>query len=188
MNRFKSLVLGTVALASLAAGAANATVITFSEFAVGTLIDTEYAALGVIFHAGGNGNLPIIANDGAMPGSPVLSPNPVYAGDFYFTFTGYVGKVEFDSGYWDSVGSAQISFYDAANNLLGTLTNVGTGPEHMVFHSPGAGIAKVVFDSGRDPAGGDIDNLAFAPEPGTLVLVGAGLLMAGIGRRTNRRT
>jgi hypothetical protein len=32
------------------------------------------------------GNAPIIANDGAMPDSPVLSPNPPFAGDFQWMF------------------------------------------------------------------------------------------------------
>jgi hypothetical protein len=188
MNRFKSLVVGTIGLAAVAAtSAASATLITFSEFAVGTLVSNQYAALGVIFGPGTNQNLPIIANDGAMPGSPVLSPNPAYAGDFYFTFLGPVFHVEFDSGYWDSVGSGVIQVYDAGNNLLSTLTNAGLGVQHIVINS-GTAIAKIVFNSARDPAGGDIDNLSFnIPEPGTLVLMGAGLLMAGIGRRTNRR-
>lgn len=185
MNRFKSAFLGTIALAGIAAaGAANATLITFSEFAVGTIITNQYAAWGVTFSAG-PGALPIIANDGAMPDSPVLSPNPPYAGAFEMNFVSGTMVVEFDSGYWDTQGSGVISVYDAADALIGTYTNAGTGVQHFSFANAG-GIGRIVFISTADPAGADIDNLNI-PEPGTLVLLGAGFLVAGIGRRMNRR-
>ena len=44
-------------------------ILTFSEFPVGTVITTQYAADGVVFSAL-TGNAPIIANDGAMPDFP----------------------------------------------------------------------------------------------------------------------
>lgn len=77
---------------------AFAVVLTFSEFPVGTVITTQYAPDGVVF-SGLTGLDPIIADDGAMPTEPVLSPNPPYAGDFQWTFPGGATGVSFISGF-----------------------------------------------------------------------------------------
>lgn len=169
-----ALLAGVLALPATA----QAVTITFSEFAVGTLVDTEYAALGVTFGAGTNGNLPIIANDGAMPGSPVLSPNPTFAGDFWMYFTGGATGVTFESGYWNTVGTGVIRVYDLANVVVATLSNTGLGPQTINLAAYGV-IGKIYFDSTRDPAGADIDNLTFnrVPDAGSsLLLLGLGLV------------
>jgi hypothetical protein len=69
-----ALVLIAAVPASVPASASSY-LLTFSEFPVGTVITNQYAADGITFSAL-TGNAPIIANDGAMPDSPVLSPNP----------------------------------------------------------------------------------------------------------------
>src|SRR3974390_1698677 len=89
---------------------ASATTLTFSEFAVGTVVTNQYAPQGVVF-SGLTGNAPIIANDGAMPGFPVLIPTPPFAGDFQWTFTGGATGVQFDSGAWDNLGTAVVDVY-----------------------------------------------------------------------------
>jgi len=162
--------------------------ITFSEFPVGTVIDDEYASLGVLFSPGGDGTLPVIDNDGAMPGSPILRPDGAdyaYAGDFRMVFPTPVTKVSFQSGYWDAIGTGVIDLFDPSLTLIGSFTNTVTGPEDMSFSGLGL-IGAVYFDSGNDVAGADIDNLDFTPvpEPGTLLLVGVGL--AGLAARSRR--
>jgi hypothetical protein len=184
MKKRLILVWATLGLALiLAVGPANAT-ITFSEFAVGTLVSNQYAPQGVIFSAGPvNNTLPIIANDGAMPGSPVLSPNPVYAGDFFMTFPSPFTFVQFDSGYWDGIGTGVIQAFDPSNNLIANLSNTLIGVETFTFSGLGP-IGKIYFNSSGDGAGGDIDNLNAVPLPGTLLLFGSGILgFIGLGGR-----
>lgn len=57
---------------SIRAAQGASAVITFSEFAVGTSISTQYQNIGITF--GGSG--PFITTDGANPTSPVLSGTP----------------------------------------------------------------------------------------------------------------
>jgi hypothetical protein len=171
-------------------GTANA-VITFSEYPVGTLISNQYAGAGVLFLAGNiTGRLPQISMDGAMPTEPVLRPTGepdygVYQGDFWMEFTSPMTYVEFDSGYWDNVGSAIIQVYDPGMNYLANLTNVGTGVELISISGLGP-IGYVYFNSIGDAAGADIDNLDFIPAPGAILLGGLGVGFVGWLRR--RRT
>jgi hypothetical protein len=187
LTRILILMVAVVALT----GSANA-LITFDEFAVGTVITNQYAAQGVIF-AGLGGNPPIIAMDGGLQ---VLSPNPPYAGDFLAAyFSNPVDWVEFDAGYWNEVNTGIIKLYDPYMNLLGQFTNqytyldLGYNYEHFSFHGYGP-IGAVYFNSYADLAGAAMDNLDFGagaaiPEPATVVLVGLGLL--GLGARLRKR-
>jgi PEP-CTERM motif len=159
-------------------------ILTFSEFPVGTVITTQYAADGVVFSAL-TGNAPIIANDGAMPDSPVLSPNPPFAGDFQWMFPSGASGVQFDSGFWNSLGTGVIDVFNTSNVLVAALTNTTIGVDHFDLSSFGV-IGRVTFNSTADPFGADIDNLQFqvqVPEPASLVLLGTGLAVLGLIRR-----
>lgn len=162
---------------------ANATTytITFSEFALGTVITNQYAGDGVTFAGATPFTGPIIENDAAMPTSPVLSPNPPFAGTFAMMFAKGTNSVQFDSGYWDSLGTGIIKVYDQNGNLLTTATDGTLGVDTFAFTG---NIGKITFNSLGDPSGADIDNLIVnVPEPSSLLLVSAGFVGLGFLRK-----
>ena len=176
------------------AGMANAAptyLITFDEFPLGTLIDNQYAPLGVVFLPGDvTPRLPQISMNGAMPDQPILRPtgepdNYIFQGDFWIHFTTTAVDVSFDSGFWDSNGVGIINVYDPYGIPLASLTNTVTGVN--VTNLTGR-IGYIYFNSIADGAGADIDNLKFTqiPAPGAILLgsIGAGL----VGWLRRRRT
>ena len=186
-TKFWALLALLVLTISGTAVATNITFITFSEFPVGTIITNQYLGLGdMVTFSGALDGPPIIANDAAMPDSPVLSPNPPYAGTFNINFPSGAIDVQFDSGYWDTVGSGVITLYAPGGGFIATLSDTTIGVDHFNLTSYGD-IGRIYFDSTADPYGADIDNLQFAattPEPGSLVLFGSGLLgLAGWARK-----
>jgi len=181
-----AIIIGVAGLAS----AAPTTLITFDEFPVGTVISNQYAAMGVIFLIGDvTPRLPQISMNGAMPTQPILRATGepdfyIFQGDFYIQFTTPAGEVQFDSGYWDTVGTGVITVYGPAMNLLASLSNTTTGVN--VTNISGMGpIGSIYFNSIGDGAGADIDNLGFSPipAPGAIVLGGIGVGLIGWLRR-----
>jgi hypothetical protein len=186
----KKLIMICVILISVAglASAAPTYLITFDEFPLGTVIDNQYAGLGVVFLPGDvTGRLPQISEDGAMLTTPVLRPtgepeNYIYQGDFWMQFTTTAVEVQFDSGFWDGVGNGVIDVYDPYMIPLASLSNTVTGVN--VTNISGR-IGYIYFNSIGDGAGADMDNLKFTqiPAPGAILLGGIGAGLVGWLRR-----
>ncbi len=143
------------------------------------------------------GNPTFITGDGANPTSPVLSGTPIFNGPISVLFATPVAAVGLSGGYFDAVGATTIEAYGVNGNILGSITNSITGIEfYGLFDNAGANIAGIsFFITGSEPAGFAIDNFTFGnadvvvggqvPEPGTLLLLGSGLIgLVGLRRRS----
>ncbi|WP_426168175.1 PEPxxWA-CTERM sorting domain-containing protein [Sandarakinorhabdus sp. DWP1-3-1] len=140
-----------------------------------------------------------ITGDGANPTSPVLSGSPTFNGPIAVLFdTDQVG-VGFDGGFFNAIGSTGITAFDRNGNLLGTVSNLGTGIEFLglVAADGTPQIAGVFLDLvGSEPAGFAIDNLRFGirgqvvipgvPEPGSWAMLIAGFGLTGAVLRRRR--
>lgn len=105
-----------------------------------------------------------VVNDGANPTSPVLSGTPTFNGGIALLFSTDQFGVGFDAGFFDDVGSTAITAFDRNGNLLGSVSNVGTGIEFLGLVDDGnvAVIAGVFLDLvGPESAGFAIDNIRF---------------------------
>lgn len=140
-----------------------------------------------------------ITTDGANPTSPVLSGSPLFNGPIAVLFDTDQYGVGFDAGFFDAIGSTGITAFDRAGNLLGTVTNTGTGIEFLglITDNNTAQIAGVFLDLvGSEPAGFAIDNLRFGlpgqvvnpgiPEPASWAMLIAGFGLTGAAMRKRR--
>lgn len=151
-----------VAKAPLAAKRTPVT-ITFSEYAVGTTITTQYQRLGIVF---GGASGVYIENDSSNPTSPVLSGLPRFTGPIsahFVTTTGTkraVGHLELDAGYFDTVGSTAVTVYNRSGVQIGQQINSRTGIEHFSFTMKGIA-SFTVAAVGSDTNGFAVDNVTF---------------------------
>jgi hypothetical protein len=138
--------------------------ITFSEYPVGTYIDSQYAAEGIVF----GGDSPFISTDGANPTSPVLSGSPRFFGSVEGAFVdpsdgstpAVVESFSVDAGYFDELSTTRLEWFDPDNNKLGQASNSQYGIEN--FHVSGGNIARWKFSIfAVEPAGYAVDNVIF---------------------------
>jgi hypothetical protein len=111
------------------------------------------------------------------------------------------GSYDYFGLYWGSMDSYNtLSFYNGvtlvesvtgsdvitALNLLGNQTSPGSN-RYVDFSFGTSKFDRVVFTSGGFAFESDNHAVANVPEPGTLALLGAGLLGAGVARRSRRK-
>jgi hypothetical protein len=140
----------------------DSSVITFSEYPVGTYITNQYSNYGIIF----GGDTPYIENDGSNPTSPVLSGTPRFFGAIEGRFVNpndgvspvTVTWFSLDAGYFDEVESTRLEWFDLADNKLGEYYNTSTGIEK--FYIEGFSIARWRIQTvSQESAGFAIDNV-----------------------------
>ena len=147
--------------------AAPPVTITFSEFADGSTITSEYVPKGIDFSS-----QPVfIADDIDNPTSPVLSGQPKFTGPITGCFIhpttlqpGIRRQFSLDVGYFNNLDSTQISWSDLDGNLLGSTTNTVLGIQHFTIKVPlgTRGIhCWTVSTVGEEVAGFAIDNVSF---------------------------
>jgi hypothetical protein len=192
-------------------GGATAPTVTFAGYFTGQSLGTPAtcpagaAVTGCVVGSPTGGTLTLsatspqtfIVGDGANPTSPVLSGSPTFNGPVSILFSTDQYGVGLDGGFFDSAHSTAITAFDRAGNVIGLVSNNGTGIEFLglVTADGTAKIAGLQFSLvGDEPAGFAIDNVRFGvvgqvivpgvPEPETYALMLAGLgLMGWIARR-----
>lgn len=192
--RTRSIALAVVLPVVFGAGQALAdTVIDFESAAPGSAISTQYQGLGVTFSSPGNPTQPEINTfSGNSTTGQVLADFSVIGGlEIDATFTAPITSVSVIA-YANPSYVVTMNAYDAANNLLGSVSSAGGGYNQGTISLGGIGdISKVTWSTGSSVAAVGIDNLKFAPavpEPQTWGMAAAGLLIAGgLARRRNAR-
>lgn len=137
--------------------------ITFDEYPVGSVISEQYRDLGLVV----GGDDPVIAQDGAIPTSPVLSGQPIYQGDIELRFYEAnadapitASGISFDIGYLDVIGGVVITSYDTSGAVVEEIETSHIGVTSVSLTR--AGVHRVMIDiKSIEPAGATIDNLKF---------------------------
>ncbi|MDV3242977.1 MAG: hypothetical protein LOY00_14620, partial [Methylocaldum sp.] len=103
--------------------------------------------------------------DGANPTSPVLSGTPRFFGPITATLFNpgedepvSASALSFDAGYFDQVGSTQITYLDINNRQIGSAQNGGTG---IVRFTAPEGTHSFTISGTTDDVGFAIDNLSY---------------------------
>ena len=159
----------------LNAGIAQACADCFLNFTTGNFISSDPTTL--TFGAGGS-----ISLTGAIP-SLSIDPGTTLLNGFFSTNPIVMSLGEFKlagGGFADTKNQTLTNFFGLPNGSF-------TGGLHVSFQAPG--IPPSEFDSTVVLSGGVANSpVPGTPEPGTLLLIGSGLVGIGVGaRRRNRR-
>ncbi len=192
-------------LLNAGSAAADTTVITFEDLVEGTLLSTQYSALGVNFVANAfsgtgssssgkpwasNTDMTVTATDvGGLGGPSLVSGNVLHSfsgwqsedGDpsFWINFSAAVSSVSVDfAGIGSPPADTRLFVYNGASLLGSVSANSGTGQQTLSFSA--ASITKVGVAAGSFRDWVAVDNLKFeaaapVPEPASYALMALGL-------------
>lgn len=197
MSRSLRAALRALPLAAAAAlsSQAQAAVIDFESVAFNSTVNSQYAALGVVFSSPANPTQPVANTfSGNSTTGQVLADFSVVGGiQIDASFAGGITDVS-ALAYANPSYTVTMNAYDAANALIGSVTSGGGAYNQGALSLSGIGtIYRVSWLTGSDVAAVGIDDLHFTPavpEPETYAMMGLGLLMLpwAARRQSARRT
>jgi len=158
--------------------------VTFAGLSMGTSISDQYSSFGVLFSGSGSG--PFITYDTANPRPRVLSGSPRFFGSITATFVqlsnpsvrASASNVNFDAGYFNTIGSTRITWFGTDSQTLGSMVNTQRGIQHIDL--PGSIGGFTIQIIGSEPAGFAINNVSFGFPP-TLTLPAVSLPTGNVG-------
>jgi len=137
-----------------------------------------------------------LGTNGLYPYGPVGFPGPdgYGEGSFAILFPGPVSTFGFESFFGDAASATTLDFFRADGSLIATVAVVGVGSFGFARDLGIQDIAGVSVWT-ADPGGLSYDNFRYGPvvadtavpEPGTLLLLGAGLGVVAARRRLAKR-
>jgi len=175
-----------------------AVTIDFETLSDSDVVTTQFAGLGIIFENATALTAGISLNEYEFP--PHSGDNVVFDDGGPMTLTFGIPMLDFE-GYFTYLTPLTLSFYDPLDNLVGTVvsdfsTNMvlsgdtGSSPNELITFAWAPGFSSLVIEADPFGASFTMDDLSATPvpEPGTLLLLGSGLLgMMGYGLRWLRR-
>jgi len=145
--------------------ATSSHLITFSEYAVGT-VNPVFTFNDNVARLVGQ-----IVVDGAQPNTPAAAANSAYVGPVFVTFDNPVTHVDFVAGFFDDLQSTTIQFIGLGGTVLSSVQNNSLGIVPYSLDNAGGITAIRVINTGVDGAGFSIDTVNFsgssAPVPTT---------------------
>ncbi len=165
-----------LAILGLSGATARATTINFEQYASGTAVTNQYA--GVVF-AGATEEHTIDLPVAYAPHSGTGFLDNVGTGQISATFSTPESAV---SGWYSSWGPLTISAYNAAHVLLSTETYAATGLNSVMWSVSLPSFSELIFSGAAgtvsldDVSSTPVVQSAATPEPGSLLLLGTGLL------------
>jgi hypothetical protein len=153
----------------------GSTEITFSEYAIGTIIKDQYQKDGVVFlvdkvKSGGKTTYSpceIYADD-ADPTSPALAnfAHGDYSGPILGKFVdpntganGTVKQFSFDAGYFNDTGTTLVEWFNAKHKMIGEEKDTTLGYEHFNIASATPIASFEIVTHGKEASGFSFDNL-----------------------------
>lgn len=172
--------------------------IDFESLSDSEVVSTQYTELGVTFSNATALTAGISLNEFEFP--PHSGSIIVFDDGGPMTLTFSIPMLDFEA-YFTYAVPLILSFYDASNNMEDTIASAfssnialsgdpGSSPNELIEFAWASGISSIIIEG--DPLGGSftMDDLTATPvpEPGTLFLLGSGLLgMGGYRLRRCRR-
>ena len=187
MKNFSQLIISSALVLLSNVVHAAPTTLNFDDVSGGTLLNTAYAGLGVTF----NSTATVIAGGGGVTSQPnFASGSGNTRTTLEFVFENYGTSI---AAYNVTQSSFTLSAYDASGLLLGSGTTSDFGPRGFVALTNIGQIKSARFTSsglyGIDDLSFEAVPRAEVPEPGSLALLGLGILSFASSwrkRKTNK--